>query len=97
MAAAITYTTKLEKASTEGGWHYVRLTPEIREELRQLSGKNGNVPVVVTIGKTSWPSTTMSMGEQQWFIAVKADVRKIEAIAEGDSVTVSVTPDFERL
>lgn len=97
MSNGIIYETKLEKASTEGGWHYVRLTPDVREQLRAMSGKNGNVPVRLTIGKTTWLSTTMSMGEQQWFVAVRADIRKAESIAEGDSVTVKIAPDADRL
>lgn len=39
----------------------------------------------------------MSMGAQQWFVAVKADVRKKESIAEGDTVSVKIAPDFDRL
>lgn len=97
MAKEIAFTATLEKAQSEGGWHYVRLTPEVCEQLREMSGKNGNVPVIMTIGKTSWPSTTMSMGEQQWFVAVKAEVRKAESIAEGDNVTVKIAPDTDRL
>ena len=97
MTNHIAYTTQIEKTPHAGGWHYIRLSDEVRSELRILSGKNGNVPVLMTIGKSTWPSTTMSMGEQQWFVAVKADVRTAENIAEGDTVSVTITPDFERL
>lgn len=85
------------KDSGYGGWHYVRVPDDVHATLRQDSGKNGNVPVHVTIGKSTWPSTTMSMGEQRWFVAVKAAVRKAEGIAEGDTVSVSISPDFDRL
>lgn len=92
----IIFTTRLEKTPGQGGWHFVRLSDEVRTQLRELSGRNGNVPVRMTIGKTSWPSTTMSMGKQQWFVAVKATVRQAESIVEGDSVTVKIAPDVER-
>ena len=75
----------------------MRLSPDVQADLQKLSGKNGNVPVVVTIGKTSWPSTTMSMGNQQWFVGVKAVVRQAEELAEGDAVSVSMVPDQSRL
>lgn len=94
---AITFTATIEKISGTGGWHYVRLSDKVRSDLKSMTGKNGNVPIHVTIGKTSWSSTTMSMGQQQWFVAVKAAVRKAEDLAEGSAVSVDITPDFDRL
>lgn len=93
----IQFTATIEKNSTKGGWHYMRLSPDVLKKLREIVGENGNVPVVVTIGKTSWLSTIMSMGEQRWFVAVGVGVRKIENIAEGDRVSVVIAPDFDRL
>ena len=94
---SIRFETRVEKTAGKGGWHYVRIPDDVRGTLREESGKNGNVPVIATVGKTSWPSTTMSMGQQRWFVAVKAEVRKREAIAEGDAVSVRIEPDFERI
>lgn len=94
---ALTFSAKLEKVPTEGGWHIVQIPSDILGKLRDEAGKNGNVPVYVEVGRTTWPSTTMSMGEQRWFVAVKADVRQAENIVEGDIVSVKITPDFERL
>lgn len=97
MAQAITFIAKIEKSEGAGGWHYVHIHDEVREHLRKYSGKNGNVAVLVTIGKTTWPSTTMSMGQQRWFVAVKSEVRKAEAVAEGDVVSITIAPDAKRL
>ncbi len=97
MANGISFSARVEKTPGAGGWHYVRVPDDVRAALRQDSGKNGNVPVHVTVGKSTWQSTTMSMGEQRWFVAVKAAVRKAEGIAEGDGVSVSIVPDFDRL
>lgn len=97
MASEITFSARVEKTPGTGGWHYVRVPDDIRATIRHDSGKNGNVPVQVTIGKSTWPSTTMSMGEQRWFVAVKAAVRKAEDITEGDTVSVTIAPDFDRL
>lgn len=91
------FTATVEKAQGEGGWHIVRLTPDIVSSLRDTAGKNGNVPVLATIGKATWPTTIMSMGQQRWFFAVNAAVRKSENIAEGDEVSVTMVPDFEKL
>lgn len=91
------FSGKVEKVMGEGGWHVVVLPPEITQRLRDKAGKNGNVPVMVTIGKTTYPTTIMSMGQQRWFFAVKADVRKAENITDGDTVTISIEPDLKRM
>jgi translation initiation factor IF-1 len=91
------FTATIEKTPGKGGWHYVRIPDNVRVELRDMSGKSGNVPVLVTIGKSTWSSTTMSMGEQRWFVAVKADIRKTENVSEGDTVSVRIAPDIERI
>ena len=70
---------------------------DVVKKLREQAGKKGNVPVLLTVGKSTWSSTIMSMGNQQWFVAVKADVRKNEAIGEGDMVSVQIITDFDRL
>jgi hypothetical protein len=91
------FTATIEKTPGKGGWHYVCVPDNVRVELRDMSGKSGNVPVLVTIGKSTWSSTTMSMGEQRWFVAVKADIRKTENVSEGDTVSVRIAPDIERI
>jgi hypothetical protein len=93
----IAFTATIEKTPGKGGWYYVRMPDAILGDLRRMSGKNGNVPVYVTIGKSTWPSTTMSMGEQRWFVAIKADVRKAEGISEGNMVAVRIAADFKRI
>lgn len=93
----IQFTAKVEKVQSEGGWHIIRLTPDVLRSLREAAGKNGNVPILVTIGKATWPTTIMSMGEQQWFFAINAATRKSENTAEGDVVSVTMVPDFEKL
>jgi len=40
----ITFAAVVEKSPGAGGWHYVRVNDEVRARLRELSGKNGNVP-----------------------------------------------------
>lgn len=91
------FTATIEKTPGKGGWHYVHIPDNVRADLRDMSGKSGNVPVLVTIGKSTWSSTTMSMGEQRWFVAVKADIRKTENVSEGDMASIRIAPDLERI
>ncbi|MCA9343382.1 DUF1905 domain-containing protein [Candidatus Saccharibacteria bacterium] len=88
---------KIEQVTTKGGWHYVLIPLEIHKKLQEQAKKNGNVPVLITIRKTSWPTTTMSMGNGQWFVAIKAEIRKTEMLNAGDSVEVTIIPDSSRL
>lgn len=94
---SISYKTKIEKSPGKGGWHFARIPDDIRAKLAKASGKNGNVPVLVTIGKTTWPSTSMSMGSQQWFVGIKTDVRIKESLSEGDTTKILIEPDRGRL
>lgn len=88
---------RIEKVMGEGGWHVIVLPSEVTQQLRNEAGKKGNVPVVVKIGNTTYPTTIMSMGQQRWFFAVKADVRRTENLIDGDKVSVTIKPDVERL
>jgi hypothetical protein len=97
MEDAITFSATIEKVPGEGGWHIIRLPDDMLLKLRAAAGKNGNVPILATLGKTTWPTTIMSMGEQRWFFAVSAPVRKAEGLSEGDNVTVLMTPDMVKL
>ncbi|MDQ3064810.1 MAG: DUF1905 domain-containing protein [bacterium] len=97
MANQISFTAKVEKSPRTGGWHYVGLSSKVIEEIRIMSGKNGNVPVLAAIGNTIWQSTIMSRGNQQWYVALKAEVRTAESIFEGEMVKVRIEPDWDRI
>lgn len=89
----ITFTAKIEKDGDAGAWHYVLLPTDALKQLRDVTGKRGSVKVHVTIGKTTYATTMMSRGNQQWFLAVKAAVRNAENLAEGDTVTIIIKPE----
>ena len=97
MSQMSTFRASVEKIGGEDGWHIVRLPNDIVTKLREQSAKKGNLPVVCQIGKTKWTSTSMSMGEQQWFVAVKASIRTAENLKVGDRVEVTIQPDAARL
>ena len=94
---AHTFTAIVEKPMGDGGWHIVIIPPEINQKLRDEISKKGNIPVLVTIGKTTYPATTMSMGQQRWFVPVAAQIRTAEHIVEGSQVSIIIEPDVSRL
>lgn len=97
MNKVLSLTANVEKSPNKGGWHYIDLPEDLLNTLRQQAAKNGNVPIIVTIGNTNWKSTIMSRGDQQWYLPLSSDVREAEAIHEGDTVSLKITPDFEKL
>ncbi|MCA9341938.1 DUF1905 domain-containing protein [Candidatus Saccharibacteria bacterium] len=97
MPKTLSFEAKIEKVDSKGGWHYVMVPSDIRSQLIDWAGKNGNLPIVARLGKSTWISTIMSMGQQRWFFAIKAEVRTSENVTEGDNVVVQIEPDFARL
>lgn len=91
------FTSTVEKSPNKGGWHYAGLSQDMLNNLRAYAGKNGSLPVVVTLGKTTYPTTVMSRGNQQWYVAIKSDVREAENVHEGDTITLRISPDFTRI
>lgn len=70
------------------GWHFVRV-PREQTDTMQQKGVWGMVPVEVTLGSSVWHTSLLPMGDKQYFIAIKAAVRKKEHVQLGDSVTLT--------
>lgn len=51
----------------------------------------GSVPVMATVGKTTWRTSIFPMKKDHYFIPLKKQVRKKEDIFEGDTITISYT------
>jgi hypothetical protein len=70
--------------------------PEVQAaEIKQRFGGEakgwGSIKVRITIGDTSWATSLFpASSRKSYLFAVKADVRKAEAIREGDTITATV-------
>ncbi len=71
----------------QGGWVFIRVPKKYSEMAKEV--KWGLVPITAQIGKTSWDTSLLPMGDGTHFIALNAKVRKKEDIAVGDRVRVS--------
>lgn len=91
---------KVWRYQGEGAWHFVYvpkdLSQRIKDSARNLPAQAGTkkagfhfVKVRAAIGKTSWNTTLFPTKDGPYLIAIKADVRHKEGIAEGDSVKVT--------
>jgi hypothetical protein len=51
----------------------------------------GLIAVRATVGDTTWDTSLLPIGDGSTFIALNARVRKRNALATGDSITVTFT------
>ncbi|WP_370246839.1 DUF1905 domain-containing protein [Nocardioides sp.] len=73
-------------------WVFLTLPAEMGEDVRDLAGPRtgfGSVPVVVTIGATTWRTSVFPSAEG-YALPLKRAVRRAEGLEVGDVVTVEV-------
>lgn len=92
-----TYTMKAKVWLYQGiaAWHFVTLPKKQSRDIKKmfgvLAGGWGSLPVVVTVGKTSWKTSIFPDKKAgAYLLPVKADVRKGEKISSGDMITFSI-------
>jgi hypothetical protein len=76
---------------TDGTWWYARVPPTVRQQLAE-HGRRGVIPVVATIGGTSWDASLMPWADGAAQIVVKRDVREREGLTLGQSLLISIRP-----
>lgn len=77
------------------GWHFVTLPKKQSAQITSRFGVMkrgwGSLPVMVTIGKTSWRTSIFpDKKARAYLLPLKADVRKKKGIAAGDAIPFSV-------
>ena len=93
MGATFTFTGDCWLYDGDAAWHFVTLPHEIADEIeaRTAGRPFRTVPVTVTIGRSSWDTSLFADRKSaSYLLPVKAEVRRREAIATGDRVTVTV-------
>jgi hypothetical protein len=77
-------------------WYFVTVPDE---ECREIAATSklvsygwGVIPVAAQIGATGW-TTSLFPKDGRYLVPVRAQVRKAEALAVGDTVTVRLTID----
>ena len=77
------------------GWHFVTIprkqSNEIKDLFSGMAGGWGSLPVIVTIGKTSWKTSIFPDKKAgAYLLPLKAEVRKKEKILSGDKISFSI-------
>jgi hypothetical protein len=85
---AYSFKGTVELFEREKGWHYVSAPAELCRPLEPLADR-GLIAVTATVGRTSWPTSLLPMGDGTHFIALPAKVRSKEKLTLGDAVDVS--------
>ena len=78
-----------------GGWYFLTLpkqeSVEIKAVFAMLRKPYGSIPVVATIGKTSWKTSIFPDKKSDTYsLPLKAEVREKEAIEAGDTVRFQI-------
>lgn len=67
-------------------WAYIPIPQDKIPNVR--TGGWGSIPVIATIGKTSWRTSLFPLKKDSYFLPVKKDVRKKESLSIGDNIKV---------
>ena len=99
MKLSETFMAKVWAQESTGAWHFVTLPNELAQRVRKLTAglrrPFGSFHVKARTGKTPWETSLFADTKSGSFVLpVKADVRKREKIALGDSIVVEITMDL---
>lgn len=83
----------------KAGWYFLTLPKKPSQSIRKTFGPLarawGSLPVIATMGKTSWETSIFPEKKTgAYLLPLKADIRKREKISEGDRITFSVVIRF---
>ena len=92
--------TKLYKWNgMKGAWFFVNINTTLSKKIKaekQIPKARGfgSIRVIVTIGKTTWPTSIFPTKEGIYVMPIKAVVRRKEELKDGDTVSVIFEPVF---
>jgi Domain of unknown function (DUF1905) len=92
----VTFTAEVWMYHGKSAWFFVTLPKDESEQIKFFNNHKrrgwGSVRVKATIGETSWSTSIFPDSKAgAYLLPVKADVRKKEKIAAGDSVAVTLS------
>ena len=79
---------RVEIFPVKNPWVYIGV-PEKYSKILKAFAERGLIAVRVTLGKSSWDTSLMPMGNGTHFIPLSAKIRKVERIEIGDIISIS--------
>ncbi len=76
-------------------WHFITVPENISEEIdfffKEFKRGWGSLPVLATIGDTSWRTSIFFEKKNNcYLLPLKTEIRKAESVSEGDNIAVSL-------
>ncbi len=81
-------TGKVKIFPVQNPWVYVSVPKKYTEMFKHMADR-GLVAITATLGKKTWNTSLMPMGDKTQFIPLSANIRKAENIKIGDQVKFS--------
>lgn len=78
---------KVELFPQKGGWHFIRVPKPMTVKLAHKADR-GVIAISATVGKSTWDTSLLPMGDGTHFIALNAKVRKNEKIDIEDKIEI---------
>jgi hypothetical protein len=85
---AYTFTARIDLFERDKGWYYVPAPSELVKPHEHLADR-GLIAITATVGRASWSTSLLPMGDGTHFIALPAKVRAKEKLSRGDDIKVS--------
>jgi len=79
---------EVEVFPQEGGWAFIRVPKSYSDVTKELADR-GLVAITAAVGRTSWDTSLLPMGDGTHFIALNKRVRQAENIRIGDRIQAS--------
>jgi hypothetical protein len=84
----------------DAGWRFITLPTDVADALDEVAGERrgfGSVPVVVTVGSSTWATSVFPDSKAGSFVLpVKKAVRRNERVDVDDDVAVRLRHDADR-
>lgn len=94
------FTSTLLLHRSEAGWHFVTLPPDVADDIDAVVADRagfGSVPVVVTVGETTWKTSLFPDKKAASFVLpIKKAVRDKEQLVVDEPVVVRLLHDVHR-
>lgn len=94
MDPTFTLTEKVWLWSGKASWHFVTIPADLSAHIKGFDDprRKGfrHVPVIVTIGSTTWKTSIFPEKKGTYLLPLKAEIRKKEVISEGDTIQITI-------
>ena len=91
MALELAFEAELWQHDSPGGWHFVTVSREVGDEVRERADRRGfgSVRVTAAVGGSSWRTSVFpDAASGSFLLPVKQPVRRAEGLGAGDVVRV---------